>query len=146
MSAPGQHNAGQPETFKLDLPGWRLAIGLFAAPAAWLAQMTGSEALAAGACYPHQQPLAAAALAHLHDTLLLVSLTGVLIAILFPGFAIGPALLRARRETKAHHVIETGEGRSYFLLMTGMLVSILFAIAALLTATANFMVTPCHPW
>jgi hypothetical protein len=63
----------------------RTGVGLFGAPAAWLAQFSLSEPLAAHACYPYQAPVSAPVWEGLHVMLVAISIA-CFTAALLSGF------------------------------------------------------------
>ena len=82
----------------------RIAVGLFGAPAAWLAQFSLSEPLAAHACYPYQAPLSAPIWQGLPAILAAISIA-CFAAALLSGFVAWTSWLQSERKP-------AGEGRS----------------------------------
>ncbi len=136
--APGRHSIG----------GLRLLTCLYGVPLAWIAQMTLSEPLAAQACYPHAVPLSAPLLPHLQLLLAAVTLcavgAGAAIAWLawssWCRVSDDPA---EKEEIAGHATAETGDGRTRFLALMGVMSSLLFLTAILITGLAVLIVSPC---
>jgi hypothetical protein len=118
-----------------------LWFGLAAAPLGWTLQMWMSASLAGYACYPHADPVGKP---------LWTWLPAVLPAISAAAFAIalsGGAVAwntwqhtRSERPGSAHQLMETGDGRTRFIAMFGLLTSTVFVIAVAFGATALWLV------
>ncbi|MGA7814003.1 hypothetical protein [Caballeronia sp.] len=128
-----------------------LLAGLVAAPLAWIVQICTCEALTSQACFPMRQPLSEAALASLLHLISLVS--GVCFVISSAGMAAAWVSWRATRRERtvgvggiAHGLLDSGEGRTRFLALVGVLGSSVFMLGLLLTAMAAFVVSPCAKW
>ena len=109
-----------------------LAFTLFGSPVAWLMQMTVGEILSSGACramMPGRLP------APVQPGLLLVSFLAFVVA-LASGLTAWMQWRTTRAEKPGRHVVDTGEGRTRFLAMTGMLEAFLFLSAILITTIA----------
>ena len=126
----------------------RTIISLFGAPAAWVAQMSLSEPLAAYGCYPHEAPLPAPLWASLPAILLAISLACLAVG-LVSGYIAWNSWRRANsRLTLAARSGGTfpDEGQERFLAILGQLSSFVFIIAILFTGCAVILVSPCSPW
>lgn len=128
----------------------RTIVSLSGAPAAWVAQMSLSEPLAAYACYPHEAPL---------PTPLWISLPAILVAIslaclaagLVSGYVAWSSWRQINCRLRLLKVAARGdasldEGQGRFLAMLGQLSSFVFIIAILFTSCAVILVSPCSPW
>jgi hypothetical protein len=125
----------------------RTAVGLFGAPAAWLAQFSLSEPLAAHACYPYQAPLSAPIWEGLPVILAAISIA-CLAAALLSGFVAWRSWRQSEREPAGEEVnaIETGEGRNRFLGKLSLMSSFIFIVATLFNICAVLLVPPCSSW
>lgn len=130
-----------------------LWFGLVGAPAAWTVQTLVDLAVAAHGCYPRLFPLAAPMLAGLRAIVITVSIAALLVCIVAGG-----AALRAWSRTRHEHqvssgagekhsnaaaLLETGEGRTRFLALSGVMASAVFTIAVVAHTVSIFMVGPC---
>jgi hypothetical protein len=107
-----------------------LFFALAAAPAAWLSQTVAGMAIARHACYPKNAPLTFPAFGYAHG-LLSVILAGAALIALCAVVASVIAWKRTRKEARgnSHTLVEIGEGRTRFLAMCAMILSIGFSIA-----------------
>jgi hypothetical protein len=109
-----------------------LWFGLFGAPAAWAAQLIASYALLGHFCYPRDTPLAS-------PTFGAVRAVAVAVSALFLIVGVGALVVALRswartRERRAEHreVAKTGEGRTRFMAMAGIIVSGIFVYGLLM--------------
>jgi hypothetical protein len=116
----------------------RLCLALFGAPAAWLAQMTLSQGLAAYACYPHQAPLWQPQWQILPVLMAVISIGCLAVAVLS-----GVAALAIWNDAKQE---KPGAGRARFIAALAIMSSLLFLIAIIFTGCAVVFVSPCRPW
>ena len=122
-----------------------LFFGLSAAPVAWNAQLLFGFALSAHACYPRDVPLALPIWNDLWWILMIINVVGIVLAI-----AGGLVAFRSWRRTfdeapgSAHQLLDTGEGRTRFLAMLGVLTSVLFVLALLFATAVDFVVPLCR--
>jgi uncharacterized iron-regulated membrane protein len=134
--------ANAPASFKRPgrISALRLLTALFGAPAAWVAQLSLSEPLAAHACYPYQMPLPEPVWQGLPATLAVISGACLAIALL-SGFMAWTLCRRTRAP-----LLEERDGRTRFLSKLGAMSSFIFTMAVLFTACAVLLVPPCSPW
>lgn len=128
-----------------------LLAGLVAAPLAWIVQICTCEALASQACFPMRHPLSEPALGSLLHLIAVVS--GVCFVVSSAGIAAAWVSWRATRRERvvgsgdlAQGLLDSGEGRTRFLALVGVLGSSVFMLGLLLTAMAAFVVSPCAKW
>jgi hypothetical protein len=119
----------------------RLWLGLFGAPAAWVAQLLLSEPFAAYACYPYQRPLPAPIFAGLPAILAAISLACFAVALL-SGFAAWTSW----RQFEKDRVSRAGEDRNRFLAKLSLLSSFIFMVAVIFNICAVLLVPPCSSW
>jgi hypothetical protein len=129
----------------------QVLIALFGAPAAWLAQMSLSEPIAAYTCYPQQVPLSAplwvelpAILAAISLACLAAGLFSAYVAWIFWRQSAGTGMAISQGNDSPSAVIDGGQNR--FLAVIGLMSSSLFVIAILFTCFAVFLVSPCSAW
>lgn len=137
--APGRRGIG----------GLRLLTSLYGVPLAWVAQMTLSEPLAAQACYPHAVPLSAPLVPHLQLLLAAVTLGALAVGVAIAWLA-WSSWCRVRddpaekEEIAGRATAETGDGRTRFLALMGVMSSVLFLTAIVITSLAVLIVSPCQ--
>jgi hypothetical protein len=119
-------------------------FGIAAAPIAWDTQLIVGSAFVGHACYPTTLPLSEPQWPALWLTLVVVSLVGIAVAV-----AAGLVSWRNWRLTHdekgggEHHVLESGQGRTRFLAMVGMMTSALFLLALIFGTLGIFLVPLC---
>jgi hypothetical protein len=118
-----------------------LWLGLFGAPAAWVAQLLLSEPIAAYACYPYRNPLPAPIWTGLPVMLTTISAACFAVALL-GGFA---AWVSWQQFVKGHAAM-TGEDRNRFLAKLSAVSSFIFIAAIIFNICAVLLVPPCRPW
>lgn len=136
VSHPAQHRG------RIGLAA--LLFGIAAAPVAWDTQLLFSVALSGHACYPRNKLLAAPLWSGLWSILLAISLAGIVLAIV-GGLVAWRSWRHTREESpgSAHHLLESGDGRTRFMAMCGMLTSALFLVALVFGTAALFLVPLC---
>ena len=123
---------------------WAIWFGLLGAPIAWSLQELVNVSLAGYACYPHDVPLATPLWPQLGVLSFSVEAIAIIIAI-----AAGVVALtnwRRSRDEKpgdAHQLLGSGDGRTRFMAMAGMMTSLLFLIGIALSALNLVAVPPC---
>ena len=130
-----------------------LWFGLAGGPAAWTVQTLVDLAVTSHGCYPRLFPLEAPILAGLRGIVTTVSLAALIVC-LVAAFAATRSWSQTRHEHQANSgagekhgpeaaLLETGEGRTRFLALSGLLTSIVFTIAVLAHTISIFIVGPC---
>jgi hypothetical protein len=125
--------------------GIALVLGLLLAPAAWIAQTTLAQMLAAWGCFPHERPVNAPAMPWLERGIVMLGLGALLL-----GVAGGVIAWRNWRRTgelasmlKEHGSIDRHAARDAFIARAGALASALFVFALIATDLAWLLVSPC---
>jgi hypothetical protein len=123
---------------------WVIAIALFVAPVTWGLQLLVAVTLAGHACYPHAVPRALPLWANLSQRLLAMNIAAIALC-LIAGFVawLGWRRTRAERPGDAHHLLESGDGRTRFLAMAGLINSVLFGVAVIFESINLFMDPTC---
>lgn len=123
---------------------WAIWFGLLGAPVAWSLQELVNVSVAGYACYPHDIPLALPLWPQLKSISAWVEIVALVVCV--AAFIVAFSNWRRSRNEKpghAHQVLESGDGRTRFMAMAGILVSALFFCATVL-ATINIAgVPPC---
>jgi hypothetical protein len=142
-----------PAPARNDVAPALLWFGLVGAPAAWTVQTLVDLAVASHGCYPRLFPLAAPMLAGLRGIVITVSIAALIVCIVA-----GAAAFRSWSRTRHEHqvssgagekhshaaaLLETGEGRTRFLALSGVMASVVFTIAVVAHTVSIFMVGPC---
>ena len=117
-------------------------FALLGAPLAWNLQLLVNATIASHGCYPHDVPLAMPLWHHLGTVSACVEAVALAICIA-AGVAGWRNWSRTRDEKQGglHHVIESGDGRTRFMALAGMMTSALFLLATAF-ATLNLAATP----
>lgn len=143
-SSPAAHGQPHPAPHRARVRAWSLWFAIAGAPLAWLMQLVVNAVLAGNACYPHDVPLAQPA----WPQLLQVS-AGVEVVALLICLAAGATAWRNWRRSHAeapgdgHQAVASGDGRTRFMAMVGMLCSALFLGATALAFAFIGTVPPC---
>ena len=153
LDAAGR-NAGHPAPQRGNVPLWTLWFGFLGAPLGWTVQSLANTALASHGCYPQLYPL---------QSPITGGLRGILFAVSVVAIGIGVAALAMSwstwRRTRGEHqensgnpsrqhghgtaALETGEGRTRFMALSGVLTSVVFLLVILAHTAAIFVVLPC---
>jgi hypothetical protein len=124
-----------------------MLFGLLGAAAAWILQTEIGETLAAQACFPHRTALAAPQWSWLMSALDVMSIVALLIGAAGVWVAWrGWRVTRAPRPDPAPPVSDPGAGRTRFLAMAGLMLSLLFLVGLVATGLAVLLVSPCSAW
>jgi hypothetical protein len=125
----------------------RIGVGLFGAPAAWLAQFSLSEPLAAHACYPYQAPVSAPIWEGLPIILVAISIACFAVALL-AGVVAWTLWRQSERKHSGEEgsVIAAGGSRNHFLAKLSIMSSFIFLVAILFNICAILLVPPCSSW
>jgi hypothetical protein len=121
-----------------------LGFAVVGSPVAWSLEMLVSFPLAAHACFPKDVPVLSPTIPGLSGIL-----SGIEIALFVIGVLATAASVvcwwRTRHEKSggAHHLLEVGEGRTRFIALCGLIISIGFLIALVFEAAALYLVRSC---
>ena len=133
-----------PSPHRRRVPRWALWFGLLGAPAAWSLQELVNVSLAGHACYPHDVPLAMPLWPALGSISIWVEAVAVVVCI--AAGLVGFASWRRTRNEKpgdAHQLLGSGDGRTRFMAMSGVIMSVLFLIGTALATLNLLTVSPC---
>jgi hypothetical protein len=148
-SQPAAHPA--PARVRVGLPA--LWFGLYGGPLAWTVQTLVNLPVAAHGCFPRLEPLSSPVTGGLRAVVVVVSIVALAVC----GAAAVVAFrswTRTREESQsgagaarahapAHALAETGEGRTRFMALAGLLTSVTFLVLSLVHLASIFLVTPC---
>lgn len=126
------------------VPQGMIVFALAAAPLAWLFQTIANMMVARHACFPKDMPLHAPAFGYASDLIAVVMGAAIIVALAGLAFSI-VAWSRTRREAggDAHALVEIGEGRTRFLAMCALIVSVGFCLAIGFALTGLMIVPMC---
>jgi len=124
-----------------------MLFGLLGAAAAWGLQTEVGETLAAQACYPHRRALPAPQWSWLMPALNAMSIVALLVGIAGVWVAWRSwRIARGARPDSAASVSDTTAGRTRFLAMAGLILSVLFLVGLVTAGLAVLLVSPCSAW
>jgi hypothetical protein len=140
-----------PERGRAGLPA--LWFGLFGAPAAWAVQTLVNLPLVAHACFPALRPLPMPVVGGLRGMVFGVSLVVLVVAALATAVS-WRSWSRTREEHQASSgsgarlyrstaALETGEGRTRFMALAGLMTSMTFLLVSGAHLATLFLVHPC---
>jgi hypothetical protein len=153
ISRDGAHPDGaHPAPARARVGVGALAFGLFGAPAAWSVQTLVNLPVASHGCFPRLDPLATPATA-VRAVVLAVSVAAIVVGAAAAAVA-WRTWARTREEQQegsgrgaAHGpeaaLLETGEGRTRFLALAGVLTSLTFLLVSVVHAATLLLVVPC---
>ena len=130
-----------------------LWFGLFGAPAAWTVQTLANTAIAAHGCYPRLTPTERPVTGGLFAITLAVSVAALAVSVAALAVA-WRSWSRTRQEHQersggasghatGHAALETGEGRTRFMALSGVMMSATFLVACLAHAVSVLIVGAC---
>jgi hypothetical protein len=140
-----------PARVRVGLPA--LWFGLYGGPLAWSVQTLVDLPVAAHGCFPRLEPLSSPMTRGLQVAVVAVSVAalGVCVAAAVVAFR---SWMRTREEHQSgagaarghapgNALAETGEGRTRFMALGGLLTSLTFLVVTLVHAASIFLVNPC---
>jgi hypothetical protein len=145
--------AGHPAPERQRVGLGALWFGLAGGPAAWSIQMLVSLPVAAHACFPRLTPLSSPSFGGVRGVVFLLGVMAFGVSALAAGVA-WRTWSRTRQEQQeasgagAHHdasvaLLETGEGRTRFMALAGVMTSLTFLLVTAAHAATLFLVAPC---
>lgn len=146
--------AGHPAPARGSVALWTLWFGFLGAPLGWSLQSLANTAVASHGCYPSLYPLSAPQTGGMRGILFVISLVAIVLgtAALVMSFSTWRRTNNEHQEksgegARGHNqstaALETGEGRTRFMALSGVLTSIVFLIVILAHTAAVFVMTPC---
>jgi len=140
-----------PDRVRVSLPA--LWFGIFGGPFAWSLQTLVNLPVASHGCFPRLEPLDHPVIGNVSGITFIVSLFAVL-ACLAATSVSARTWSRTRGEHQEsagsgrHHdaataLAETGEGRTRFMALSGILASLTFLVLTIVQAASIFLVSPC---
>ena len=136
-----------------QVPLSALWFGFAGAPAAWSVQTLVNLSLSAHSCFPRLTPLASPTTGGLRGIEFGVSLAALAVCIAATSVAWRTwwrtrdehqqGTGRGREHQPGAALLETGEGRTRFMALAGVLASVMFLAVTAANAAAIFLVSPC---
>lgn len=141
-SAPMQQPHPSPHRDRVGR--WSIWFGIVGAPLAWNLQLLVNATLVSHGCYPHDVPLASPIWSDLHAVTTAVDVVAV-VGCIAAGIAAWLSWRRSRNEKPgtARHLIGSGDGRTRFMAMSGMMTSALFLLVTVISAFTLAAVPAC---
>lgn len=130
-----------------------LWFGFLAGPAAWTLQELADTAITSHECFPRLFPLASPSMTGMRGLLFAVSVFAILLCL--AGATISwrdwtmtrtenhESTGKAVQHAHPAALLETGEGRTRFMALSGVLTSVTFLIVVIANSVSIFLVTPC---
>jgi hypothetical protein len=134
-----------PAPHRHRVSAWAMAIGVLAAPLTWSLQLLVDVAITGHHCGANHLSPAVDRLSGVQAVLLIVN--GMAIVLCAAAGTIAWRNWNATRDERpgrAHHLVESGDGRTRFLAMTGLMTSTLFAAAIVFESINLFVVPACR--
>jgi hypothetical protein len=151
LTSPGQDRHPAPARGHASLSA--LWFGFLGGPAAWSVQTLVNTSLAAHSCFPRLTPLTSSVTGNLRGVVIAVSVVALVVC----GVAVTVAWRtwwrtrgeqqegtgRGREHQPSSALLETGEGRTRFMALAGVLTSITFLAVSAAHTAAILLVSPC---
>jgi hypothetical protein len=146
--------AGHPAPQRGNVALWTLWFGFLGAPLGWTLQTLANTAVASHGCYPQLFPMHSPMTGGMRGILFVISLVAIIAAV--AALAVSWSTwhrtsgehqeksgANARQHNQSTAALETGEGRTRFMALSGVLTSVVFLIVIVAHAAAVFVVVPC---
>jgi hypothetical protein len=144
---------GHPAPARSRVPLSALWFGFVGGPAAWAVQTLVNTPLSAHSCYPRLTPLSSPTTGGLRGIEFVVSLVALVVCLAAAAVAWGTwwrtrqehqqGTGRGRQHQPGSALLETGEGRTRFMALAGVLTSVTFLVVSAMNTAAVFIVSPC---
>jgi hypothetical protein len=146
--------AGHPAPSRGNVALWTLWFGFLGAPLGWSVQAIANTAVASHGCYPSLYPLSSPATGGMRGILFVISLVAIVLGVAALGMSFSTWRRTndehqeksgegSRRHDRSTAALETGEGRTRFMALSGVLTSIVFLVVIVAHTAAVFVMTPC---
>jgi hypothetical protein len=134
-----------PSPYEGRVGGWATWFGILGGPIAWSAQQLVNAPLLAHACYPKDVPLGTPIWANASSVALAVEGVAITVCIVAALTAWRNwSHTRNEKEGSGFDLIGSGDGRSRFMSMVGMICSGLFLFATIFATGFLFAVSACQ--
>ncbi len=149
----GKAAAGHPAPLRGAVAPAALWFGLAGGFVAWSIQTLINLSLASHSCFPSLYPLGAPALHGMIGIAFVVSLVALIVCVAAAAIAWRSwsatrnehqqSSGEGRAHAPGHALLETGEGRTRFMALAGVLTSVTFVLVSLVHTASLFLVSPC---
>ncbi len=146
-------SSGHPAPARRTVSLAALWFGLAGGPAAWSIQTLVNLPVASHGCFPRLEPLDQPAIGNVSGIVFAVSVFAILVCLAAVAVAVRSwsrtrgeqheATGSGRQHAPAAALAETGEGRTRFMALCGVLTSLAFLILIAVHAASIFIVSPC---
>jgi hypothetical protein len=141
----GRAHGVHPSPHRERVSLWAMWFCILGAPAAWSLQQLINAPLFAHGCYPKDVPLTEPIWANAGSVALAVEIVAIVVCLVAGLMAWRNwRRTRAEKEGSGHHLMESGDGRSRFMAMVGLICSGLFLLATIVATAFLYMVQPCN--
>jgi len=140
-----------PARVQVGLPA--LWFGLYGGPLAWSVQTLVNLPVAAHGCFPRLEPLSSPISGGVQLSVIIVSIAALALCVAAASVAFRSwtrtreehqsGAGSAREHAPATALTETGEGRTRFMALAGLLTSLTFLVVSLIHTASIFLVSPC---
>ena len=138
------HRLPHPSPLRGRVGRWAIWFAILAAPLAWSINLLVNVPIAAHGCFPQDTPLSLPLWSNMHGVVGIIMLIAIAISVAAGAIAWRNwHIVRSEHEGRSQHLLESGDGRTRFMAMTGMLCSALFLLALLFNGGMLLMVKPC---
>jgi hypothetical protein len=147
-------DAGHPAPARGSVALWTLWFGFLGAPLGWTLQTLANTAVASHGCFPQLFPLSSPTTGGMRGILFGISTVAIVSGV--AALAVSFSTWRrtngehqeksgegARRHDPSTAALETGEGRTRFMALSGVLTSFVFLVVIIAHTAAVFVVVPC---
>jgi hypothetical protein len=134
-----------PSPHRQNVGAWAMWFGILGAPTAWSLQQLINAPLFAHGCYPKDVPIVEPIWANAGQVALAVEFAAILVCIV-AGLVAWRSWRRTRNEKEGsgQRLMGSGDGRSRFMAMVGLICSGLFLLSTVFAIGLLFMVQPCN--
>jgi hypothetical protein len=130
-----------PERERISL--WSMWLGIFLGPFGWFVQLTIDTFAMSQGCFPKDEPLTAP-LAPIMPYVYGADAFALVLALVAGAVALANwRKTRGEKPGREHHLIESGDGRTRFMSMSGMLVSGIILLAVIYAGLTHLALPGC---
>jgi hypothetical protein len=147
------NEAGHPAPQRVRVALGALWFGLFGGPLAWSVQTLVNTPVAAHGCFPRLEPLDVPTIGNVSGIAFVVSIFAILTCLAALAVAVRTwSRTRGEQQESAGSgrghdpgtaLAETGEGRTRFMALSGVLTSLTFLVLIVIHTASIFLVSPC---
>ena len=152
-SAHPASDSGHPAPERARVSLAALWFGIFGGPVAWSVQTLVNLPVASHGCFPRLEPLDHSVIGNVSGITFVVGVFAILVCLAAAAVS-ARTWLRTRGEhqesagSSRHHdaataLAETGEGRTRFMALSGLLASLTFLVLTVVQTASIFLVSPC---